>query len=425
MQMRAETTRAISVSPGRALFLVENLSVPMDRRVWQEARTLTEAGYQVTVLCPMGRKQDRGAFERLDGVDIHRFPLETAAHGPAGYAREYSTAFFHYARLARKLNRRTPFDFVHACNPPDLLFVAALALRRQAAFIFDHHDLVPELYLSRFGRGRDLMYRGTLLTERLTFSLADVVISTNESYRDIAIERGRKAPGDVVVVRSAPDLSRFAATHPDPTLRRGQRHLLAYIGVMGPQDGVDHALRALAQLRKLRMDWHATFVGAGDVFEDMKRLADSLQLGGCVEFTGRVPDDELVAVISTADVGLAPDPWNPLNDASTMNKIVEYMALGTPIVSYDLKESRFSAGDAAVYVPSGDEVGFAAAISDLLDQPERRAEMGRIGLSRVAGALSWSHSSAELLRAYAIAADKFAARRRRGVKSRRAVRGDV
>lgn len=413
------------MSRGRALILVENLSVPFDRRVWQEAQALTRGRWDVTVICPTGHSGDRCVTERIDGVDIHRFPLDTATgKGPASYAREYGTAMREIARLSRRLHRQTPFDVVHVCNPPDILFLAVLPLRRRAAFLFDHHDLVPELFLSRFDRGRNLLYYGTRLAERLTFALADVVISTNESYRTVALTRGRKNPRDVFVVRSAPDLDRFRPVAPHVALRRGRSHLLAYVGVMGPQDGVDHALQALAALRARRRDWHAIFVGSGDVFEQMGAMADELCLGDFVEFTGRVSDEDLVSVVSTADVCLAPDPWNPLNDVSTMNKIVEYMALGRPIVSYDLKEARVSAGEAAVYVRPNDPTAFAEAISDLLDDPERRDAMSRAGRGRVASDLSWERSSSVLLEAYERAVQRCSIRRRpvRGYrKARRAV----
>ncbi len=275
--------------PGRALVLVENLSVPFDRRVWQECGALTRAGFAVSVICPQGRKRDREPFERREGVEIHRYPLRAATGGPAGYAREYGTALLATRRLALRLARQAPFDVVQACNPPDLLLPAVRVLRRRgAAFVFDHHDLVPELYESRFERGRDLLYRLTLAAERSTFRLADVVIATNESYRRVALERGGKRPEDVFVVRSAPDLARFAPVDPDPALRREDGHLLAYLGVMGPQDGVDHALRALALLRDRRDDWRAIFVGDGDVQPAMKELAGRLGLDDRVEFPGRL-----------------------------------------------------------------------------------------------------------------------------------------
>ena len=387
--------------PGRTLILVENLSVPFDRRVWQESTTLRDAGWEVHVICPQGTNRDTELEAVVDGVHIHRYPLRAATGGPAGYLREYGSALWHTFRLARRIG---PVDVVHACNPPDLLFLVARALRRRGAkFVFDHHDLVPELYLSRFGRGKDLLYRAVCALERATFRAADVVLSTNESYRDVALTRGDKQPGDVFVVRSAPAGGRFQQVPPEPALKRGKPHLLCYLGVMGPQDGVDYALRALAKLRDEldRTDWHAVFVGSGDAFDAMVRLTHDLRLDDRVEFTGRIPDADLVRYLSTADVCLAPDPANPLNDVSTMNKIMEYMAMRRPIVSFDLREARVSAGGAAVYAPPNDESAFAKLVDRLLDDPAGRRRMGDIGAARVAGPLSWANSAEALLRAYA------------------------
>jgi glycosyltransferase involved in cell wall biosynthesis len=373
--------------------------VPFDRRVWQESLALRRAGFDVVVICPRGRTYDREAFEVREGVEIHRYSLPVA-ESTSGYGREYAVAFWRTATIALGLRRRRRFDVVHACNPPDFLLLATLPLKFLGArFVFDQHDLVPELYRSRFADRRDLLYGATRLLEFVTFSLANVVIATNESYRRIAIARGRKSPEDVFVVRSAPDTSRFRSVDPDPALKRGKEFLLVYLGVMGPQDGVDHALRALAVLQTQRRDWHAIFVGEGDARPAMMRLADELQVTD-VEFTGRIPDDELVRILSTADVCLAPDPKNPLNDLSTMNKILEYMAIGRPIVSYDLVEARVSAGGAACYADPNDERSFADAIVQLLDEPERRSAMGAIGRQRLEHELSWTQSEQMLLAAY-------------------------
>ena len=383
----------------RALILVENLSVPFDRRVWQESRTLVDAGYDVAVICPQGSSYDRERFVQRDGVEIHRYPLRTASGGPSEYAREYGIALAHTMKRALRLGR---FDIVHACNPPDLLFLVALPLKRRGtSFLFDQHDLVPELYLSRFGRGKDPLYRATLLLERATYRVADVVISPNDSYRQIALKRGGKRPDDVFVVRSGPALDLFEPVPPDESLKRGAPHLLCYLGVMGPQDGVDYALRSLAHLRNglQRDDWHAVFVGAGDRFDAMRALSHELGLHERVTFTGRIPDAELVGYLSTADVCLAPDPLNPLNDVSTMNKIMEYMAMGRPIVAFDLKEARVSAGEAALYATPNDEKAFAALTARLLADPEERAQRGAVSRARAKG-LSWEHSKAPLLAAY-------------------------
>ncbi|MFD7534693.1 glycosyltransferase family 4 protein [Streptomyces sp. NPDC059819] len=384
----------------RALILVENLSVPFDRRVWQECTTLHEAGWEVHVICPRGQMRDTEPEAEIEGVRIHRYPLRAATGGPGGYLREYGTALWHTARLARKVG---PIDVVHACNPPDLLFLPALWLKRRGArFVFDQHDLVPELYLSRFDRGEDLLYRSVCALERLTYRTADVVLATNESYRDVALRRGHRRPEDVFVVRSAPATERFQPVPPEVGLKQGKPHLLCYLGVMGPQDGVDYALRALARLQQElgRSDWHAVFIGAGDAFDAMVRLSGQLGLSEQVQFTGRVPDADLVRYLSTADVCLSPDPRNPLNDVSTMNKVLEYMAMGRPVVSFDLREARVSAGDAAVYAAANDEAEFARLIAELLDDPDRRARMGKIGQERVNGPLSWRNSQRSLLAAY-------------------------
>jgi glycosyltransferase involved in cell wall biosynthesis len=387
--------------PGKALVLVENLSVPLDRRVWQEATSLTKAGFRVFVVCPRGTKMDREPIEHLEGVTIYRYPLTPAAAGPSGYIREYGQAFWHTARLVRRLAREHGLDVVQACNPPDFLLAAAWPLKRRgSAFIFDQHDLVPELYLSRFGRGKDALYQTICRVERLAFRLADVVMSTNESYRQIALTRGRKRDADVFVVRSAPDLARFRQRDPEVALRRGKQHLISYLGVMGPQDGVDHALHALAAVREHRQDWHAIFMGGGDMLEAMRSLSEQLGIAEMVEFPGRVPDDYVARVLSSSDVCLAPDPKNPLNDVSTMNKIVEYMAMSRPIVSYDLREARVSAGDAALYARSNDVASFATAVERLLDNPTLRARMGATGRARVENELSWQHSERALLSAY-------------------------
>jgi glycosyltransferase involved in cell wall biosynthesis len=385
---------------GRALILVQNLSVPFDRRVWQECTTLRDAGWDVHVICPQGANRDTEAEAEIDGVKIHRYPLKPATGGPLGYVREYGLSLWHTLRLARRVG---PVDIVHACNPPDLLYIVAKRMKRHGArFVFDQHDLVPELYLSRFTRGEDFLYRLVCRLERKTYQAADVVIATNESYREAALTRGEKKPDEVFVVRSAPVVERFHSVPSEESIKRGKPYLLCYLGVMGPQDGVDYALRSLALLRDKvgRTDWHAVFVGGGDTFDAMVALSHELGLSDMVEFTGRIPDEDLLRYLSTADVCLAPDPFNPLNDVSTMNKIMEYMAMKRPIVSFDLREARVSAGEAALYAQPNDEAEFAGLIAQLLDDPDARRRMGELGQARVAGPLSWENSAKALLAAY-------------------------
>jgi glycosyltransferase involved in cell wall biosynthesis len=368
--------------------------------VWQECRSVQALGFDVIAISPTGTVAGtEGLTDEVEGIPIHRFPLTHSSGGVAAYGREFGGAVWHSARLLHRLARKRRIDVVHAGNPPDFLVLAALGLKaRGTRLILDHHDLSPELYLSR--ARRDAFYHVLRRLERLSLRAADVVISTNESFRRIAIERGGKDPQDVFVVRNGPDLTRFRAVDPDPALKRGKPHLLAYAGVMGRQDGIDHALRALAALRRRRQDWHAVLVGDGEVLAEMRDLARSLDLLDAVEFTGWMPSDGVVRVLSSADVCLAPDPPTTANHLSTMIKITEYMALGRPIVSYDLLESRVSAGPAARYANGGDVEGFALRIDELLDDPGARATMGRTGVERVTGGLAWEHSERELERAY-------------------------
>ncbi len=374
--------------------MLQNEPVPGDRHVWNQCRALTAAGYEVTAICPQGEDRDREPYERLEGVEIHRYRPRPSRGGALGFAIEYLDAVVKLRKLARRLG---PFDVVHACSPPDFLLLAARG--RGAKLIFDHHDLTPELVLSRFGRAGRVLHPVTLAAEQVAFRLADTVLSVNDSYREVALTRGRRAPEDVVVVRTGPDLDRFRPVAPDPALKHGKRHLLGYVGVMGPQDGVDHALRALALLP--RDDWHAVFLGSGEMLDPMRALAVGLGIQDRVEFTGWVEHDEVCRVLSSCDVCLAPDPSSPLNDRSSMVKLSEYMALSRAIVSYDLPESLRAAEGAALFATADDPAAFAAAIGELLDDPARREVLGAAGRRRVEDVLAWEHQRRALLGAYA------------------------
>jgi glycosyltransferase involved in cell wall biosynthesis len=326
-----------------------------------------------------------------------------ATGGPVGYLREYTLALWHTLRLAMKVRREGRIDVLQACNPPDLLFLVALALRPGGTrFVFDHHDLAPELFLSRFPNSVRVLYQLTKFLERLTFAAADAVISTNESYRRVALERGKLSGDRVVVVRNAPDLNRFIPREPDVSLRQGKPYLLAYLGVMGHQDGLDYALRVLQLLRGEigRDDIHCVLMGVGDAFDEMVALSQQLGIADIVDFPGWVDDEFIQRCLSTADVCLAPDPLNAFNNMSTMIKVAEYMAMSRPIVSFDLLETRVSAGDAAIYVPANDERAFAKAIDALLQDPERRRRMGESGRRKVEEELSWDMSRRALIRFY-------------------------
>jgi len=385
----------------RVLILVENLPSPFDRRVWQEATALRDAGWTVSIVCPTGRGYEK-RFERIDGIDIHRYPLPVEASGALGYALEYGAALFWSFVLSWKVFLGRGFDVVHACNPPDLFFLVGAVFKLFGRkFVFDHHDLNPELYEAKFGR-RDLLYRAMLALERWTFRTAHVSIATNESYRRIAIERGGMAPERVFVVRSGPSLERMKIVPPVEALKRGRRHLVGYVGVMGRQEGIDLLLRAAKTIvhEHRRGDVHFGLVGGGTSLEEMKALARELGVADRVTFTGRVPDAELLAMLNTADVCVNPDVANEMNDKSTMNKIMEYMSLGKPIVQFDLTEGRFSAQEASLYARRNDPADLAAKILELLDDPERRARMGAFGRRRVETELEWRHEVPKLLAAY-------------------------
>jgi glycosyltransferase involved in cell wall biosynthesis len=381
--------------------LVENMSVPADRRVWAEARALHGAGHRVSVISPKGTSRDTDDRAEIDGIRIFRFQLREVANGILSHIVEYSSALLQIRRIAQQVNRDAPVDVIHVCNPPDVLLHAVGPLRRRGArIVFDQHDLVPELYEARFGRAGGALYRAAKLAERRTFAKADVVISPNESYRRIATDRGGKRAEDVFVVRMAPDTDLFTPGAPEPALRRGKEHLLAYVGTMGPQDGVDVAVRVLAALRDRRQDWHAIMAGDGDAAPDVRRLARELGLEEDVEFPGYIEDEEIIKLLRTADVCIAPEPRNALNDSSTMIKIVEYMAFAKPIVAFDLTEARASAGDSAAYAAADTPQALADAIDRLLDDPRERARMGAEGRRRVTEELSWERSRASLLAAY-------------------------
>lgn len=404
MPRLAAVAEARPLAGRRVLILVENLPLPFDRRVWHECRTLIAAGAEVAVICPTGKGYE-APYECLDGVHIYRHPLPLDASGAAGYLLEYGAALFHEMRLAIRVRRRHGFDTIQACNPPDLLFLVALPFKLFGTkFIFDHHDINPELYEAKFGR-RGLFWRLMLLFERLTFAAADVVISTNESYRRIALTRGRKRPEDVFVVRSGPDLNRLTVLPPNPAWRNGRAEMLGYVGVMGDQEGIDLLLEAVRVLVRDRgRDLQAVLVGGGPALEGLKAQAAAMGIADHVTFTGRAPDATLFEVLSTADVCVNPDRVNPMNDLSTMNKILEYMAFSRPIVQFDVTEGRFSAQAASLYARPNDTADLAEKIAALLDDPAARARMGAFGRARVETELGWDHQVDALVAAYRRAA---------------------
>jgi glycosyltransferase involved in cell wall biosynthesis len=385
----------------RVLIIVENLPCPFDRRVWQEARTLAAAGYLVSIICPKGKGYEK-SFEEIDGIAIYRHVQPFEGNGALGYLAEYSWALLAEFALSLRVLMERGFDAIHACNPPDTLFlIGGFYKLFGKKFLFDHHDINPELYEAKFRR-RDLFYRLMLWLERLTFQTADVCVATNESYRRIAIERGSRAPAKVFVVRSGPDLRRLRVLPPTPALKNGRRYLVGYVGVMGRQEGIDGLLASVQHIVQVmqRTDIQFGLVGGGTELAAMRKLAEQLGVADYVTFTGRVPDDELLAMLNTADVCVNPDVANDMNDKSTMNKIMEYMALGKPIVQFDLTEGRVSAQDASLYARRNDPIDLARQLVALLDDAELRRRMGAAGLERVKTELAWEHEVPRLLAAY-------------------------
>ncbi|MEZ7951479.1 MAG: glycosyltransferase family 4 protein, partial [Halioglobus sp.] len=380
----------------------ENLPSPFDRRVWQEATTLHQNGYQVTIICPTGKGYEE-KYECLDGIHIYRHPLPPEAEGALGYALEYSVALYWEFYLSFKVLFSHGFDAIHACNPPDLIFLVGGFFKFffHKKFLFDHHDINPELYEAKFGR-RDFFYRLMLLCERLTFKTADRSIATNESYKQIAIERGGMHPDKVTVVRSGPKLDRLKIIEPVLALKKGRKHLVGYVGVMGKQEGIDYLLRALHYIveHKNRTDVHFGLVGGGTELTSLQAYAKALGVEDYVTFTGRVSDQQMLEMLNTADVCVNPDVANEMNDKSTMNKIMEYMALAKPIVQFDLSEGRFSAQEASLYARRNDTKDLAGKILLLLDDQVARTTMGEFGRNRIITELEWKYEEPKLLEVY-------------------------
>jgi len=383
------------------LIIIENLPLPVDRRMWQAACSLRDAGFHVSVICP---KQGvfTTSYEVVEGIEIHRHALREGS-GPLGYMFEYVWAFLAQLILAIRIYRRTRFCLIHACNPPDTIFlVGAIFKLLGVHFLFDHHDLNPELFEVKYGP-RGLLYKLVCIAERMTYRTAEVSIATNLSFRQVAIERGRMPPDRVFVVHSSPDLRNLRPRPPFEYLKRGQRYLVLYLGTMGPQDGLDLLLEAARRIVAGRSDTAFVLIGGGPEVPRLKGLATEMGLGEAVYFAGVRVGDELAAYLSTADVGVAPDPKNPMNDKSTMNKILEYMAYGRPVVLFDLTEGRRSAGDAALYARPNDPADLADKINQLLDSETLRRELGERGRRRIEESLNWDHEKVALLEAYRLA----------------------
>jgi glycosyltransferase involved in cell wall biosynthesis len=389
--------------PFRIMILVQNLPVPFDRRVWQEALALNSAGYEVHIVCPRTKAYPLRR-ELINNIHVYRYSPGPEARGVSSYLLEYAIALFAQLRLALSIRLRRRIDLVHICNPPDLLFLVALPFVASGArLVYDHHDATPELMMAKGLAEGGLFVRLTTLLERLTYHLCDVSIETNNSFRAIALSRGKMAPANVFVVRSAPQFNRFAKAQPNIAWRRGRKHLVGYVGIMGLQDGLDYLIDAADLIVKhwRRDDIQFVLVGDGPESSRLKQRVSSLGLAEHIDFTGLISSDErLGSVLATADVCVSPDEVNRMNDISTMNKIMEYMALGKPIVQFDLREGRVSAGEASLYSKCNDTFSLAEDIVRLVDDAELQIQMGRIGQQRLLMMLSWEQQIPQLLAAY-------------------------
>lgn len=385
----------------RVLIIVQNLPVPVDRRVWCECQSLVAAGFDVSVIAPRGPGD--APYEELEGVRLHRYEPPPEPRGKLGFFREFAYCWLQTFRLTLRVARNGGFDVIQACNPPDTYFLlAAPFVAVGKRFVYDQHDLCPELYQARFRRPSRFLLSFLRLLERSTYRLAHHVICPNGSYRRRALESGTVDTVDTTIVRSGPPVDRMRRQSPRPELRADRQHLCCYLGVMGPQDGVDLLLRAIAVLvHDLgRDDCHFALLGFGACFDDLRRLARELDVHDRVTFTGLADDTMISDYLSTADVALAPDPRNGFNEFCTMNKVGEYMAFGLPTVAFDLEETRVSAADSAVYVPDNDAAKFAAAVAALLDAPDRRAQMGERARRRAESHLAWAHQEGAYVGVY-------------------------
>lgn len=387
----------------KIVMLVENLSVPADRRVWAEATALRDAGFQVCVICPKGPARHRETYTCLEDIHIYRYQLPISGRSAVTYIAEYTIALCMTFFFSVKVLFRHGFDVIHTANPPDLFFPIGLFYRLLGKkFVFDQHDLAPEMFTVKYQDRGKLLYKLLLLFEYWSYRVADAVIVTNLSQQRIATGRGRCPISKVGVVRNGPDLERFKPVSPEPELKRGHRFLLAYIGVMGAQDGIEYALYALADLvhKRGRQDIFLVLMGDGDAAPMLKTLAHELELNDYVKFNGWTEPADTARYLSAADIGLSPDPQNGLNEFSTMIKTMEYMAMGKPVVAFDLAETRFSAQDGALYARPNDVGDFADKIENLLEHEVLRRTIGANGRKRIEEELSWDYSKQNLLQVY-------------------------
>lgn len=394
---------------GKVLIIVQNLPVPFDRRVWLESQTLRDNGFKVSVICPKAPEFPK-SYEKLNDISIYRYKMPVEANGVFSYFIEFAYAWLMTAMLSIKVLIKEGFDIIHACNPPETFWLlGAIYKIFGKAFVFDHHDVSPEMFLAKYDKRGGILHRILLALEKRSFKTANIVLSTNESYKKVAVVRGGKDPKDVFVVRSGPELTRLKMVKPEPALKEGKKYMVSYLGEMCPQDRVDYLVRIADYVvnRLGRRDVIFVLMGGGPAMPMVKQLSEDLGLQEFVRFTGRVFDNDISRYLSTTDICAGPDPYTEYSDVSTMNKILEYMAFGKPIVSFDLREARFSAQQAAWFISPNDIVEFANAINTLLNDPEKRKRMGALGRKRLVEKLSWHQTNKNLIAAYMEVTNRF------------------
>ncbi|HEY7417232.1 MAG TPA: glycosyltransferase family 4 protein [Ktedonobacteraceae bacterium] len=387
----------------KVLLLIENCSVPLDSRVWAEAITLREHGFQVSVIGPKGTNLDQESYVCLDGVHVYRYWSPSGNSTYIAYMLEYGVAMVMTSLLSLKVLLRHGFDVIHVANPPDTYFVIGLFYRLLGKrFIFDQHDLSPELFLVKFSGRMQFLHRFLLVMERCSYRIATLVITSNRTMKDFAIRRGHLQATRVFAVYNGVDLNRIKRVPPEPELKRGRRFLLAFVGAMEVQDGVEYLLLALHALihKRGRQDVSLVLMGDGNHAPALRKLAHELQLDEYVHFNGWTHAKDVVRYLSVADVGLVPESQNGLNEYCTLGKTLEYMAVGKPSVAFDLPETRHVARDAALYAKPNSAEDFADKIETLLNDEPLREQMSAVGRKRIEEEFSWDHTKTDLLRAY-------------------------
>lgn len=383
------------------LFIVENNPCPKDKRVWYEAEAVYDFGYMVSVISPKENRYTKN-YEKIDNINVYRHPMPIEANSKVGFILEYLNATFWESYLCLKIFIKHPFHIIHSANPPDHVFIIALFFKLFGVkYIFDHHDITPENYVAKFDK-KGIMYKILLLMEKMTFKTADIVISTNESYKKIAINRGNMKENEVFVVRNGPDLNKIKIVPPNNKLKEGFDFSVGYVGIIGKQEGIENLLAAVKYLIYTKEITNIKFivVGSGPHLKELIRQAKEMKIEKFVHFTGFIPDSDLYEILSTSDICINPEFGNEFTDKSTMIKIMEYMFFGKPIIQFYTTEGEVTAGNSSIYIKNNSIKEFADAIVNLCSDPEKRKKMGNYGKKRISEELCWDNQAINLKSAY-------------------------